>query len=190
MAVQLQRRIFTVDEYHHMIKVGILRDDERVELLDGEIVEMPPIGSHHFAVVNRLDVLLKARLVSRAMVSIQGPVTLRPDSEPQPDVTVCRLKEDFYESGLPEPQDTYLLAEVSDATLVVDRSLKVPRYARAGIPEVWVVDLQGRRVEVHRSPSLDGYREVSVTRPGDHIAPLAFPDVSLSVDEMFTSHTG
>lgn len=184
MAIQLQRRTFTVDEYHRMVEAGILTEDDRVELLEGEIVAMAPIGSRHFASVSRIEEILHSKLAGRAIVSAQSAVTLQPNSEPQPDIGVYRLKEDRYASGLPGPNDTYLIVEVAHTTLLSDRSFKVPLYARASIPEVWIVDLIGRRVEVYRSPSPEGYRELRYASPGNHIAPAAFPDVSLAVDEM------
>lgn len=186
MAIQLQRRTFTVDEYHQMIEAGILRDDERVELLSGEIVAMAPIGSRHFAAVSRLERILQRLLADRALISAGSAVTLRPDSEPQPDIGVYHLRNDFYESALPEPQGTYLIIEMSDTFLVIDRNLKIPRYARAGIPEVWLVDLQARHVEIYRSPSPEGYQDVRVASPGDRIAPAAFPDVVVLVDGIFS----
>ncbi len=184
MAVQIQHKTFTVDEYHRMIETGILKDDDRVELLNGAIVTMAPIGSRHFSSVNRIDLLLKLRLWDKAVVSIQSAVTLRPDSEPQPDIALYRLRADVYASGLPEAVDTLLIIEVADSTLSHDRQIKVPLYARAGIPEVWIVDLVARRVEVYRSPSPEGYRELRYASPGERIAPVAFPDVALAVDEM------
>ncbi|MBI4310710.1 MAG: Uma2 family endonuclease [Chloroflexi bacterium] len=184
MAVQIQHKTFTVDEYHRMIETGILKDDDRVELLNGAIVTMAPIGSRHFSSVNRLDRMLQRLLSDRALVSAQSAVTIRPDSEPQPDIALYRLREDVYASGLPEPADTLLIIEVADSTLSYDRHIKVPLYARARIPELWIVDLVARRVEVYSSPSPEGYRELRYANPGGRIAPAAFPDISLLVDDM------
>ena len=141
MTVQVLRRRFTVDEYHRMGQVGILGEDDRVELLEGEIVEMAPIGSRHQATVDRLTRLFSGRMADAVLVRVQGPVRLAEDSEPQPDVTLLRLRDDFYATAHPGPEDVILLVEVSDSSIEYDREVKLPHYARQVIPEVWIVDL-------------------------------------------------
>lgn len=143
---------FTVDDYHRMGEAGILSADERTELIEGVVVTMSPIGSPHFAAVLRLERLLRDAVGGRAVVSVQGPVRLPPRSEPQPDVALLRPSPDQYETALPGPADVFLLAEVSDSTLARDRDVKAPLYARHGIAEYWIVDLQARTVLVHRDP--------------------------------------
>ncbi len=160
MAVALTKRRFTVDEYHRMAEVGILTKTDRVELIDGEIVEMTPVGSRHASVVKRLNALLTSRLGARTIVSVQDPVQLSKESEPQPDVVLLRSSPDFYAGSHPEPVDTLLLIEVADTSLQYDRGVKVPRYATARVIEVWIVDLAGDAVEVYRTPVPDGYRDV------------------------------
>lgn len=183
MSVPLVRRRFTVEEYHRMVQAGILSEDDRVELLEGEIVEMVPIGSRHAACVNRLNQLL-SRAGERVLVSVENPVRLTEHSEPQPDIALLVPRQDFYASGHPGPQDVLLVVEVSEASSGSDREVKVPLYARAGIREAWIVDLQAGVVEVYRQPSPEGYRQVLHFRRSEGLAPEAFPDLTLSVDEI------
>lgn len=153
----LEVRRFTIAEYHHMIQAGVFHEDERLELLDGEIVPMSPIGSRHAACVNRLVHLLVQAVASRAIVSAQNPIRLNPYSEPEPDVALLRPSDDFYAAETPGSQDALLVIEVADSSLEHDRTNKIPLYARAGIGEVWLVDLDGRVVDVYRNPSAEGY---------------------------------
>ncbi|PKB65135.1 MAG: hypothetical protein BZY80_00980 [SAR202 cluster bacterium Io17-Chloro-G2] len=184
MAVQLLRRRFTADEYHLMGRAGILGEDDRLELLEGEIVEMAPIGSRHQATVDRLNRLVSSRMADQAVVRVQGPVRLGEDSEPQPDVMLLRLRTDFYESAHPAPNDVLLLVEVSDTSTEYDREVKLPLYARYGIAEVWLVGLEARTVDVFRSPTTQGYQEVSQSGPGQHLSPMAFPQLDVAVDDI------
>ena len=181
---QIQRRLFSVNEYHALAKAGILAEDDRVELLCGEIIDMAPIGSRHAGVVTRLTRTMIQRLNSRAIVATQNPIQLNEGSEPQPDLAVLSLKEDDYTSGHPTPADVYLLIEVCDTTLAYDRDIKAPLYAQAGVPETWLVDLEARRIEAHRQPSPQGYRQVTYAYPGDTLSPQAFADVTLAVDDV------
>jgi Uma2 family endonuclease len=139
--MEVKRRRFTVHDYHRMGEAGILHEDDRVELIEGELVEMTAIGTRHFSCVNRLNRLLVMHVGDDAIVSVQNPVRLNEYNEPQPDLTVIRPR-DYLES-LPKPEDVLLLIEVSDTTLAYDRGVKLPLYARAGIREVWIVDLLG-----------------------------------------------
>ena len=180
-AVQVLRRRFSVEQYHRMAEAGILAGDDRVELIEGEIVEMSPIGRLHAALVDRLLDLLMFALGRRVIIRVQGPIRLGSHSEPQPDLVVLRRREDFYAQALPGPDDVLLAIEVADSSLDFDRSVKVPLYARMGIPEAWVVDLIGELVEVSRNPSPQGYLDVRRVRRGESLSPAAFPDVSLSV---------
>ncbi|WP_448575734.1 Uma2 family endonuclease [Thermomicrobium sp.] len=178
------RHRFTVDDLERMVRSGILREDARVELIEGELYDMNPIGWAHQACVNRLTELFVRALHGQAIVQPQGPVRLSDRSLPQPDLALLRPRADFYARSGPGPADVLLLVEVSDTTLAYDRDIKVPLYARAGIPEVWVVDLAGGQVLVFRTPMQDGYRDSQVHRPGDRISPQAFPDISLAVDDL------
>ena len=184
MAVEILRRRFTVKEFHHMGEAGILTEDDRVELIDGEIVHMTPIGSRHAACVKRFIRLLTTAVGDRAIVAAQDPVVLGPDSEPQPDVALLRPRPDFYAGGHPGPEDVWLLVEVTDTTAPFDRTVKVPLYARAGIPEVWLVDLAAQSVEVYRRPSASGYAEVQRLTRGHRLTCGAFPDRSVTVDQV------
>lgn len=182
MAVQVLKRRFTVEEYYQMGKAGILSKDERVELLEGEIVEMAPIGSRHAACVDRLNHLFSQQVGGRALVRVQNPIRLGPRSEPQPDLTLLRPRPDYYAQAHPGPQDVYLVIEVGETSADFDREVKGPLYARAGIPEVWLIDLSEERVEVYREPIPQGYRVIQQVRRGEHLTLAMFPDLNLAVD--------
>jgi Uma2 family endonuclease len=184
VVVEQARRRFTVEEYERMGAAGILGEDERVELLDGEIVEMSPIGPRHAGGVNRLNRLLTGALRDRAVVTVQNPVRLALRSEPQPDLVVARPRRDFYELGHPTPDDVLLLVEVAETSAAFDRRVKTPLYARAGIQEVWLVDVASEQVVVHRAPAGHGYADVRTLGRGDRLTPLAFPDLDLSVADV------
>lgn len=143
---------FTVDDYHRMSEAGILSADERTELIEGVVVTMSAIGALHFVAVLLLDQLLRAAVGERVVVSVQGPVRLPPRSEPHPDIALLRPPAVRYKAALPGPADVFLLVEVSDTTLARDRDVKAPLYARHGIPEYWLVDLDAQTVLVHRDP--------------------------------------
>lgn len=180
----LTRRRFTVEEYYRMGEAGILSQNERVELIEGEIVMMTPIGPPHAGTVHRLNRLWTSRLGDRVIVLVQNPVRLSLESEVQPDLALLRLRADFYVKSHPEPGDVLLLIEVADTTAETDRRLKIPLYARTGIHEVWLLDLSRDRVEVYRQPTPDGYREILSLSRGQSVAPLEFPDLILLVDEL------
>jgi len=185
MAIEVKRRRFTVEEYDRMVAVGILTADDRVELLDGEILEMAPIGPPHSSVVDRLTRLLSARLGERVIVRVGGPIALvRQDSEPQPDLTLLQFRPDFYSQSHPEPADVVLVVEVMHSSVERDRRLKLPIYARAGLPEVWLVDIPASCVDVFRQPEGRGYRSTATWRRGGRLASAAFPDVTFIVDEI------
>lgn len=184
MAVQLLRRSFTVADYHRMAEAGILREDDRVELIEGEIVEMTPIGSRHAGCVNRLTQILSGRIEGRAVVSVQNPIRLGERSEPQPDVALLRPRPDFYAQGHPGPEDVFLLVEVAEGSAEVDRSVKIPLYARAGIPEVWLVDLPTERLEVFRRPGPQGYQDTVRLQRGDRVSASGLPGLEPAVDDI------
>ena len=184
MSLQLLRRAFTVEDYHRMVQAGILREDDRVELLEGEILEMAPIGSRHAACVDRLNQLFSDRVRKRAIVRVQNPIGMGERSEPQPDLTLVRPRPDFYSQSHPGPGDILLVVEVAETSVEVDRDLKVPLYARAGIPEVWLVDLSAECIEVFRTSSPQGYHDVRRVRRGDRLAPGALPDLDLAVHDL------
>ncbi len=177
------RRKFTVEEYHQLTRAGILREDDRVELIDGEIVEMSPIGPRHAACVARLTRHL-GRLGERTVVWVQNPIRLGAFGEPQPDVALLRPQPDFYAAGHPGPEDVLLVVEVAETSVDYDRQVKVPLYARWGIREVWLVDLEQDRIEVYRSPSPEGYGEMRVVGRGDRVTPVAFPELELRAEDV------
>ncbi|WP_206051120.1 Uma2 family endonuclease [Nocardioides speluncae] len=180
-SIELPRRRFTVAEYEAMARTGVLREDDRVELLDGEIVVMTPIGPPHAGVVKRLNRLLVTALGEAAIVGVQDPLRLSAHSEPEPDLVVARPRSDDYTAGHPGPDDALLVIEVADSSLAVDRGVKVPLYAAAGITEVWLVDLAGAAVHVHRAPAGSAYTEIQTLRRGDTVTPLAFPDLAVEL---------
>ena len=184
MTIAATRRAFTADEYQRMAEAGILTEDDRVELLRGEIVEMRPIGSRHVACVNRLNRLLSGRLAARAIVSVQNPIRLGSYSEPEPDLALLRPRHDFYADALPEAADVWLVVEVMPSSSEADREVKLPLYAEAGVREAWLVDLEQERVEVYRGPTDQGYGEAKECAHGDVIAPEAFPEAPLAVAEI------
>ena len=187
MAAQVERlrRPFTVDEYHRMADAGIFGPEERVELIDGEIIQMSPIGPGHAGCVINLNRLLITRLGDRAVVSPQNPVVIRPRSEPQPDMLVLRPRDISYSRAHPTPEDVLLAIEVADTTARFDRIVKARLYARSRIAEYWLIDVGGRSVEVFRSPAGDAYTDVKDLGAGSCVAPLAFPDIELAVDDLF-----
>ncbi|MSQ05983.1 MAG: Uma2 family endonuclease [Dehalococcoidia bacterium] len=187
MTVQVLRRRFTVDEYYLMAKVGILKEDDRVELIDGEIVEMAPIGRYHASSVDRLTWVLSQRVGQRAILRVQSPIHLGEHSEPQPDISLLRPQDDFYASGHLGPEDVLLLIEVADTSAEYDRRVKLPLYARAGIREFWLVDLTGNEVEVYRQPSSRGYRLILMPSAEDRLAPQVLPDVELTPQDILGS---
>jgi len=149
MTVQLQERKLTVQDYHRMIEAGILTEDDRVELLDGKIVQMSPIGSQHTSTVKRINQLFSSILPDDIIIGIQDPIILPDLSEPEPDVSVLKPSPDFYAAQHPQAEDVLLLIEVADSTLEKDREIKLPLYAKAGIPEVWIVNLPNQQIERH-----------------------------------------
>lgn len=181
MAIESTRRLFTVSDYYRMGDAGVFGPDERVELLEGEILRMNPIGPRHANCVDRLNHLFVSLLGDRAQVRIQNPVRLSEVSEVQPDVALVRRDRD--EAAHPGPSDVFLLVEVADSSVAFDRQVKLPRYARAGIPEVWIVDLTAAAVEVHREPRITGYATSTQLGAGGSIGPAAFPDVGIEVGD-------
>ena len=176
---------FTVDEYEQMIDKGILTENERVELIRGEIVEKMVIGPLHSAIVKRINRLLTTRLLTSAIVSVQDPIVLS-DSEPEPDLALLLPCDDFYGTSKPKGSDAILVIEISDTSLAYDREIKLPMYAQAGIQEFWIVNLIESKVEVYRHPLSSGiYSSRSDFSRGDSLNLLAYADTIFLVDEMF-----
>ena len=178
----LTRRLFTVAELYAMAEAGIFHPEERIELLDGEIIVMPPIGEPHSDGTDRLGSDLTYNLHGRARVRVQGPVQLNDVSLPQPDIAVLRLRDDYHLERA-TAEDVLLLIEVSDTSLEFDRGEKLARYAAAGIPEVWIANVQARQIEGYSDPVDGAYRSRRVVDAEGSISPLAFPDVELAVGD-------
>ena len=167
-----------------MGETGILHEDDRVELLEGVLYEMPLTGDWHDGTVDVVSNTFVPPLGGRAIVRVQGSFRLTGGSEPEPDVLVLRYRPDFYRSTKVGPEDVLLLVEVAHSSLPYDRDFKLPLYARAGIPEVWIVNHDDQRVEVYRDPEGDGYRSATLVERGGTVAPLAFPDLAIAVDDI------
>jgi len=181
-AVAPARHKLTVHDYHRMAEAGILHEDSRVELIEGDLIDMSPIGQGHEAVVNRLTEALVLACAGRAIVSIQNSVRIDLYSEPQPDVAILRRRADFYATGdRAGPADVLLLIEVADSSLRYDKTVKAPLYARAGIAEFWVVDLQKRVVDVYRGPVDGRYKEPTKHYAGEQLAFVLAPEIVVNL---------
>ena len=167
-----------------MAEAGILAEDDRLELLEGEIVRMSPIGSRHAACVDRLNALFAARLGKRAIVRVQNPIVINRRTEPQPDLSILKPRADFYAAKHPEPGDILLVVEVVDTSAGYDRTTKLPLYARGGIREVWIVDVVHEAVEVYRQPALQSFRTRIQLGRRQRIVPIAFPRTVFRVSDI------
>lgn len=167
-------------EYDRLVELGAF-DNERVELLRGAIVEMSPPGARHASVVDALNMLLAPALVGRAVVRVQSPFAALDDSEPQPDLTILPQRGS---TPFEHPSEADLVVEVADSSLHYDRTSKVPVYAEAGVPECWIVNLRDEVVEVHTDPAGGAYAGIREHRRGDSIALVAFPDLTVAVDDV------
>lgn len=182
MSVQIQKRHFNVNEYYRIAE-AIFSEDDRVELIEGEILEMNAIGSRHAACVKRLvDALADQNVRRVAIVSVQDPIQLDDYSEPQPDVALLRPHPDFYAQAHPLASDVLLVVEVADSSVDYDREVKLPLYARSGIPEVWLVDLPADVIEVYARPVSGKYQVVKRAGRGEHVTSASVPSLALSVD--------
>jgi len=183
VAVEPTRILFTVDDYEALGQMGFF-GHRRLELIEGEIIEMTPIGPDHGGCVMILNSLFTSRVGDRAVVNVQNPVRLGDLSEPQPDLTLLAPPLERYRHRHPRATDILLLIEVSDTTLRFDRQVKLPVYAKHGVMEVWIVDLKGQAVEIHRQPSPDGYAIVERRGRGQTISSEALPDLVIAVDDI------
>jgi Uma2 family endonuclease len=175
---------FTAAEYHRMGEAGVFGEDDRVELIEGEVVQMAPIGPDRAECVDSLVELFVHTFGREARVRAGNPVLLDPHSEPEPDVALVRRRAGGYGTRHPSPEDVLLLVEVADTSVLYDRRQKVPLYARAGIAEVWLVSLPDQTLTVYRDPARADYQSVLELRRGERVAPLAFPDRELAVDQI------
>jgi Uma2 family endonuclease len=180
----VKRHKLDVSQYHRMGEAGVFEGNERVELIEGEIVEMAPIGGAHAGTTNDLNQMLVVATGDRALVTVGNPVRLDRYNEPQPDFALLRRRADSYRSSHPTAADVLLLIEVADSSLRYDRKVKLPLYARHGVPELWIVDLEGGTVEVCREPRGDGYAAISHVAPGDVLEPALLPGVRIAVTDI------
>ena len=182
--LECNTRKFTVEEYYRMAEVGILRPDERVELINGEVIVMAPIGNPHATGVRRIERVFSQTAGSSVTISGQNPVLIGERSTPQPDVAILRYREDDYFGKSPSAEDVLLVIEVSDTSLAYDRNVKVNLYAQANIPETWIANLSDDCIETFTGPGPDGYATHTIYRRGDRIAPSTLPDVEFAVDDL------
>ncbi|MGH7127499.1 MAG: Uma2 family endonuclease [Planctomycetaceae bacterium] len=175
---------FTVQDYFRMGEVGILNEDDRVELLEGEIVELSPIGNVHASVVSRLTALFVPAAATHAIVRVQDPAILSRFSAPQPDIAVVAFRQDFYVDAHPGPDDTLLIVEVADSSVRIDLGFKARLYASARVPEYWVVDISRQRIVAHTQPEDQGYGSVRTLSPGEELSTPALPGGSWPVNEI------
>ena len=185
MATDLRRRHFTVEEYDRMVETGIIDEGERVELLEGEIVAMPPMGDPHRGTVNLLNDMLVRRFAGRAIVQVQCPIVVSFDSEPEPDLALLPPGDAAYGRRAARPPDIYVALEVADTTRRLDYGLKRRLYGKTAIAEYWIVDLRERTIHLFRDPRPQGYRSERVAASGDTVAFAAFPDDVFVADDFF-----
>jgi Uma2 family endonuclease len=183
-APSVRRWRFSVDDYYRMAECGILPKDARVELIDGEIFLMSPIGSPHAACVNRSSSVFFARFAGRTIVRVQSPIRLGERSEPNPDLALLWPRVDFYKSAHPGSEDIFMLVEIMNGSDAHDRNVKLPLYARSVIREVWLVDLNLERIEIYRQPANGIYTEIRILSRGQRLSPEAFPDLDLAVEDI------
>lgn len=184
MAVEVARRLISVDEFVHLIETGFFGREERVELINGEMITMPPIGDSHVGHTNQANHCFSRLLAGRAVVSVQNPIVLPGLSRPQPDLAVLRPRQDFYGRSTATPQDVLLLVEVADSTFSYDRDTKGPLYAAASIVEYWIINVVAGELLVYRDPTPDGYTSASSLRRGDTVTPVMFPDIRVAVSDL------
>lgn len=185
LLLTLPRHKLSLEDYYKMGEAGILGEDSRVELIEGELIDMAPIGSRHVRAVNILTELLVPQARGVAVVSVQNPVSLPPDNGPQPDIALLKPRADNYGDSLPTAQDVLLIIEVADTTAKYDREVKAALYARHGIQEFWLVDVQGKAVEIYQEPGSKGYRKLLRPETVETISPVSLPDVHVPLGEIW-----
>lgn len=179
------RHRLSVDDYQRMGEAGILGEQDRVELIDGEIIDMSPIGAPHAGAVNRLANRIKTALGEGAIVSTQNPIRIDRFNEPEPDIAVLLPRDDFYASAHPGPGDCLLVVEVAETSLRYDREVKLPLYARAGIPEVWLLDIAGRTLWIHTEPADGSYRRGAEADDLARLVPSSMPGTAIDLSGIF-----
>ncbi len=185
MTIAVARRQFSVADYHQMVKAGILREDDRVELIAGEVLEMSPIGTRHAACVDRLNAVLSRQVGSNAIVRVQSPILLDDYSEPQPALALLQVRDDYYMYGHPTPMDVLLVIEVSESSMVYDHEVKLPLYAEAGLREVWLVNIPTETIERYAQPVTGHYQTTEMLGRGQTLNSTMLPDFAVAVDMLF-----
>jgi Uma2 family endonuclease len=177
----------SVDRYQKMVATGVLTQRDRIELIEGEMINRAPIGPKHAALTARLTKILILAVGDAAIVSPGGPVNLGDFSEPQPDLLLLRPRDHYYAGKIPDASDVLLLIEISDSTLAFDQNTKRALYARHAVPEYWIVDVEGKRIQVYREPKVDGdYAQAHELGMSDSVSPHALSAITLSVQSIFT----
>jgi Uma2 family endonuclease len=184
---EIRRKKFSAAEYHRMAKAGILHEDDRIELVEGELIQMAAIGSFHAACVDRLANRLIPLLAGEAIVRVQNPIAAGIDSEPEPDIAIVKPRPDFYAEAHPQPEDIFLVIEAADASIAYDRNIKLPLYAKARIPETWLVDMNEGAVLRYSEPSEDEYAMIRIFRGGQEIRSEILPKIRIAVSEILGS---
>jgi Uma2 family endonuclease len=184
MQVDPRKKLFTVEQFYRMGEAGVFSKGERVELINGEVILMSPIGRRHAARVDRLTALFTHAFAGRAIVRVQNPIYVDEYNLPQPDIVLLKPCDDFYESAHPGPGDTLLVFEVADTSLRFDLNQKLAVYAISGVPEYWVEDVDHDEILVHRSPNKDTYDHRFTVRRGDTVSPVAFPDLVFKAEQI------
>lgn len=184
MSAELARYSFTAEEFERMGEAGILRQDARLELIEGEIIEMSPIGSPHAACVKFLTRLLYSLFGDAFIVGVQDPIRLDDFSEPQPDISLLRWRDDDYRERHPTPSDVLLLIEVADTTVVKDKTIKLPLYARSGVPEAWLVSIPEKRLEIYSNPVGGIYQKAEVFGRGAEARSHTLEGLAVNVSEL------
>ena len=182
-------KLWTVDNYHRMVKTGVLTGSDRVELLEGQIIEMNPQLPPHAATTQRTFRYLDRLLETVAYVRMQLPVTLKPKSEPEPDIAVVRINANEYGDRHPTPEDIFLIIEVADSTLLGDRQQKASIYAKANIADYWILDVNAKQVYVFREPTSEGYQQEAIVAANTVLAPVAFPNITIPLNQLFLQNT-
>lgn len=184
MSVQIARRHFNTTQYYRMAAAGVFTEDDRVELIEGEIIEMNPIGSRHAACVGRLTEILGRSVAGQAIVWVQNPVQVSDYSEPLPDVTLLKRRADFYAQANPQPADVLLIVEVADSSVEYDHEIKLPLYAESSIVEVWLVNIAKEIIEVYRQPVGSKYQGVDLVKRGESVSVQSLPNVTVDVNDV------
>lgn len=184
VAVKVEHWTFTVDDYMRMLEAGILTEDDRVELIEGGIIKMSPIGDPHAGCVKKTTALFYRIVGDRVVISVQDPIRLNDYSEPQPDVALLKPRKDYYAQAKPTPADVLLIVEVADSSIDYDRRVKMPLYARALIPVVWLVDLNAEAIEVYSQPANGAYQVMQTAHRGDRLTLESLPDLVIMADDI------